>query len=192
MGLDGPYLFLLMKEFDTVEILFGVAICIGSASSLIMYPLGLKVIKFLRGPMNTMLMALSVTVVKYTVYKFSPTLYLIIVMQVTSGINISLFNLSVMTHTEKIASKDIKASMFGIVNALMFGAGIMLANIAGGRLYQDWGIKNMFLSAGVFNGFWALLVLLFITLTRKQNFPEESHQVFLSQERVDDLPVEEI
>ena len=186
IGLDECFLLFLLKEMDSPNILFGLTMTVASLSCLVMYPTGSKFEGLIGGPINTMGFAMVCTLIKFGIYKFATSPYLIPVAQILNGFNVGVFNLSALNYTEQISTKDILTSMYGIVNALIFGLGILLANVIGGLMYQHYGVKNLYGCAAVLSGLCAIPVFSFSIYTKKKSsrpkYPknderEESHEL---------------
>ena len=168
IGCHVSFLFTLMKTFSPPDILFGITSCVASASALIFYTSASKIIKKLGGPLPTMGFALFFSIVRYGTYGFTPYVYLLTVVQIIMGMAVSVFNVAMMLNTEAIAPEEIRSSMFGITNAVLFGVAGVTSNVVGGIVTEAYGIKVLFQGVAFLCAIWTVLIFFHVLYDRRR------------------------
>lgn len=137
---------------------------VGSSSSMIMYPFSSKVIKLLRGPTQGIIVALSTYFVRYMIMSYTRDYSVMLVVNASHGLCYALAWSSMMEHLHTIVTPEIKLTTFMLLSAIHFGVCGLVANIAGGKLYDLYGGPVLFRGAAIMCGVCAVLMLIHRTM----------------------------
>ena len=110
------YLFLIMKDkMHSSKTIMGLSILIGSFSQICMFPLAHKVIHFLKGPINCIIISIFTYGVRLLIISYVTNPFLVFPMQLLHGVCDALFWVAAIQHTQDISPKDIRVTMYTII-----------------------------------------------------------------------------
>jgi PPP family 3-phenylpropionic acid transporter len=102
------------------------------------------------GTKRLMVLALGLTVVRWTILASTAALGWLIAAQLLHAASFGLFHVSAVTHTHKLVPPELRATGQGLYSSLSFGLGLTVATYLAGALYEGVGAPLLFAgSAGV-------------------------------------------
>lgn len=157
---------LLIKDIipDAPKSKRSLMLVIGSISNLIMFPFTSNLIKLLRGPTQGIIVALSAYFVRYMIMSFTRNFTLLLAVNALHGFCFALAWSSMMEHLHKIVPAELKLTMFMLLSAVHFGICGLIANIAGGKLYDLYGGQLLFRGTGIMCAVWIAVMVLYHTM----------------------------
>ena len=80
--------------------------------------------------------------------------WLLPLLQMLHGLGFGLFMISCIHHIKGCFEPEIRTRMYSVFNALKSGVGVIIANMAGGKIYKDFNARTLFLLASLFVFTW--------------------------------------
>ncbi|XP_066921455.1 uncharacterized transporter YwbF-like [Clytia hemisphaerica] len=143
-GLMIGFFYLYMKrELSSSNTVMGVSIAFGNLGELFMFPVSYKLIKMV-GTIPCLISGIFAYFLRYIFLSIITDPWLSLPIQLLNAFCFALFIAAAIEHVVKISPKEICTTMVSIVNALKFGFGILVANMAGGATYDSYGGRMLF------------------------------------------------
>ena len=175
IGVATNYVAILLRELNAPDILMGLTFVSGAVSAFIFYSISTKIVNFVGGTFQMILVSCISNVIRFSIFGYAKSPYAIVAIQLLHPFTFSLSVVAAVLHVKQISPPQIANSMFGIINGLLYGAGLTIANILGGFVYEDYGGRTLFKSAMIFSGFWGTLVFIFIICSKKLCYIKKDH-----------------
>jgi PPP family 3-phenylpropionic acid transporter len=156
------YLFILLKEINTPNLIMGLSIVAGAISAMQFLYFLEKIIRIVGGTLNMLFIACLSWGIRLLLTSYIHNPYLILPIQLFQGIGFGLFLGAGVTHIKAIASQEIYSSMYGVFYGLFFGAGMIIANVTGGIILSQYGIRWLFVVASLIAFSWSICMLFYI------------------------------
>ena len=125
------YLFILIKEINSSNVIMGLAILTGALSAIIVLYFLEKIIKVLGGTMEALFVGCFSWSIRLLLTSFIENPYLNFPLQLFQAFGFALFLGAGVTHVKLIAPRDIYTSMYGLFNVLFYGMGMIIVNVTG-------------------------------------------------------------
>lgn len=137
------------------------AFVIATAAEVLIFPINAKIIDMCRGTSIPLILGIFSYFVRFLVMSYTDELWLQLFMQVLHGVGFALHWSAMMEYLNRVTPKEIFFTMFLIFQSIMFGAAAVVANIAGGVLYEKYGGKVLFRGKAILCGGWCLVIALY-------------------------------
>ena len=112
------FLFLYLKELHAPTLLFGFSVSLYVVSSVTVFVLSTKVIRFLRGPMNAMCFSFFAWALRFLCTALLTNPFGIFAVDISHGFTYSLFRIASLQYIKETTNEKIVTTMCGIVNAI--------------------------------------------------------------------------
>ena len=156
------FLYLRLRELNTMPLLFGLQACIVAISGSIFSYFSTKIINILGGTVNTMCFSCFAWSFRFLCVSFLTNPYYIFPIETLHGLTSSLFLNSAFVHLSEISDPSILTVMTGKLNSLYVQLGSLIANMVGGKLYYVFGGHNLFLLSSALYGVWGVVILSYV------------------------------
>lgn len=158
------FLFLFLKELHAPTLLFGFSISLNSVSAITVYLLSSEIIKVLGGAKNAMTFSTFAWSLRFlcTAYLVNP--FYILAIDIFHGFTYSLFRVASLEFVKETTDARIFTSMCGVLNSIYLCLSFLVANVVGGKLYQAFGARKMFLGASIVCFVWTVSNILWVLL----------------------------
>uniref|UniRef100_A0A146KKX9 Major facilitator superfamily domain-containing protein 6 n=1 Tax=Lygus hesperus TaxID=30085 RepID=A0A146KKX9_LYGHE len=132
-----------------VRTLNGLAICVQCYFGEIpFYILSGRMISKL-GHSNCMSLVLLGFGLRFTAYYFLKNPWWILPLEILNGLTFATLNSAMVTYANALAPAGTEATVQGIVSAAFEGIGVSLGAFMGSQVIRSWGVRSLFLAAGL-------------------------------------------
>jgi len=150
---------------------------VASFSNLVLFPFTSKIIKLIGGPCHGLILSQCAYFVRFLVMSYTTSFALMIAIQSIHGICFALAWASFMEYLHKITPKEITITMFMLLSSIHFGVMGVIGNIVGGKVYQHYDGRRLFMGAGIISGLWALVLVLYHGTRYMKNSTPDTYPV---------------
>lgn len=165
-GILFTFLFIYLKELNAPTMLFGLSISFNSISAVLVYGVSGKFIRFLGGPKNALCVSCFAWAVRCFITSLLVDPYYVLVLDIFHGFTYSLSKVSALENIIETAPKNIFTTLCGINNLLFISCGFLIASMGGGKLYQMFGAKKLYLGTSYVGFAWGCINIFYL-LVRK-------------------------
>lgn len=152
---------LLKDVTDANDTKISLAFVIATVAEVFMFPFNAKIIVMCRGTSIPLMLGIFSYFVRFLVMSYTDKLCLQLFVQVLHGVGFALHWSAMMEYLHRVTPKEIILTMFLIFQSIQFGAAAVVANVAGGGLYQTYGGKRLFRGKAILCGGWCLIMALY-------------------------------
>ena len=171
------FLFLYLKHLNAPTLLLGFANSMNLVSSVIVYILSERIINFMRGPYNAMCFSCFMWGLRFISTSSLVNPFYIFIIDIFHGFTFSLFRVACLKHVKETTNQTIFTTMCGIVNSLYLCVSFCLANVVGGKLYDEFGARNLYRGAAVVCFVWTFIGIVYALLKNKFQKSKEYEQL---------------
>ena len=158
----------LNDELQASKTFVGLCYSLSAATSTLFFPFASFIIEKIGGTKVGIQMAIFACVIRFLVMTYIKVKWLVLPVQVMYGISYAIYMTAAAEHTQMISSKEISATMFGIVSSVYVSFGALFGNIVGGIVYDIYGGRGLTMgSALVFLG-WFLIAFTYDRMKTKK------------------------
>ena len=158
------FLFILLRDINCPNIVMGLSIVVGAASSAIFIKLCENFIKVLGGTIRVLCLGCFSWAIRFILFAYLENPWVVLPIQLLQGFGYGLFIASSVVHIKQISSPEIYTSMYAIFNSLFFGTGAILGNVLGGALLMKFGIRTLFLGTSIAGFIWTFVMLVYLVV----------------------------
>ena len=123
------------------------------------------------GPGETLLLAYGLLVVTYLGYAAAPNPYALLACAVLRGIGYGLFYVGTIRFLNERAPAEWSATVQGIMNATAYGLGQLITRPLGGRIYDLFGPRVLYLFCATMVSSAAIIMAVMVQLGRSNRVP---------------------
>ena len=150
------FTFLRLKEMNAPSLVYGLNISAGSLTSGLFFFAGKYIINILGGTWPAMICGIFAYFFRFLAIAYTENPWLIPLIQTLQSFCFGLFLTATILHIKNITLPDIRTTLYSIMNSLHFSVGVIIANVLGGKLYEKYGGKKLFLLASIAALIWAI------------------------------------
>ena len=101
--------------------------------------------------------------------------WLLPLLQMLHGLGFGLFMISCIHHIKDCFEPEIRTTIYSVFNTLQSGVGVIIVNIAAGKIYKDFNARTLFLLASLFALTWSMFIVVYnLTKNFFKLFPKRS------------------
>ncbi|BES96333.1 Nucleoside H+ symporter [Nesidiocoris tenuis] len=112
---------------------------------------------------------------RFTLYYFLTSAWWILPIETLNGITYAILYSTMMTYANAFAPPGAEATVQGIVSAFFEGIGVCLGSFLGGYFIDTWGIRQLFLIAGLFSVVLAIMHTTFHAFWDNEGSPKKTY-----------------
>ena len=150
------FTFLLLREMNAPSIIYGLNMAVAALASASFFFAGRYIIDKLGGTWPAMIASVFAYFIRFIAIASVENPWLLPLIQTLQSFCYGLFLTAAVLHIKNIARPEIRTTMYAIMNSLHFGVGIIIANTLGGKLYKNYGGKNLFIIASMTALMWTI------------------------------------
>ena len=160
-GLMIGFFFLYMdQELNSSKTIMGLSMAFGNLGEIFIFPVSYKLIKMV-GTIPCLISGIFAYFLQYIFLSIITNSWLTLPIQLLNAFCFALFIAAAIEHVVRISPKEICTTMVSIVNALKFGFGILVANMAGGTTYDSYGGRMLFQGTAYICLAWTGLMIIY-------------------------------
>ena len=160
-GLMIGFFFLYMdQELNSSKTIMGLSMAFGNLGEIFIFPVSYKLIKMV-GTIPCLISGIFAYFLRYIFLSIITNPWLTLPIQLLNAFCFALFVAAAIEHVVRISPKEICTTMVSIVNALKFGFGILIANMAGGATYDSYGGRVLFKGMAYICLAWTGLMIIY-------------------------------
>lgn len=166
---------LLVKDIDAPNIITGISFAVSGIATMLAYFFGERMITILRGTWNSLFLCFFSYFVRFLAMYYLQNPWLLPLLQMLHGLGFGLFMISCIHHIKDCFEPEIRTTIYSVFNTLQSGVGVIIVNIAAGKIYKDFNARTLFLLASLFALTWSMFIVVY-NLTKKffKLFPKRS------------------
>jgi len=164
---------IFLKELNATKSLTGATFSISSAAEIIIFPFSSKLINLLGGTYKCICLSIFSYAIRFFIYYVSTSPWHVFAAQLLQAFSFGLFWAASMEYTFSISTNKISQSMFSLVNIIFFMVSAVIANFAGGILYDVIGGRMLFLSMAILCFCWGVVLILFYIFVERHKIEGE-------------------
>ena len=163
------FTFLRLKEMNAPSLVYGLNIAAGSLTSGMFFFAGKYIINILGGTWPAMICGIFAYFFRFLAIAYTENPWFIPLIQTLQSFCFGLFLTATILHIKNITLPDIRTTLYSIMNSLHFSVGVIIANMSGGKLYEKYGGKKLFLLASIAALIWAIVATFYFLMFVKFN-----------------------
>ena len=164
------FTFFRLKEMKAPSLIYGFNMAVAVLASAAFFIASDFIIVKVGGNWPAMIICVFAYFVRFLAIASVENPCFIPLIQLLQAFCYGLFLTAAVLHVKSIARPDIRTTLYTILNSLHFGVGIIIANTLGGKLYKDYGARNLFLIASLTALVWAIIAILYSIIFVKFKF----------------------
>ena len=150
------FLFLFMDDnMNASKIAMGLGITTSNIAEVFMFPFANYFIKKF-GDMECLIFSIFTNTIRFVILAFITNPWLVLPVQLLHSTGWALFYAAMIHIAHRISPPEIATTMFGIVTGASIGSNL-LANLAGGFVYENYGGKTLFLVFAAITFIWGVI-----------------------------------
>lgn len=158
------YLFMLMHDvIKGPKVVILLANLTARLSEVVFFLLADEITKRLSGALNIITLAVFSYFIQFALLIFVSNPWLIIPLQLLSGISYALFWYGAMEYTQSIAALDVFVTVYSIISSLYFNVGGFLATLLATYAFSN-DIASLFLASCYVLGVWFLVLISYFNI----------------------------
>ena len=164
------FTFLRLKEMNAPSLIYGLNMAVAALASAAFFIFGDLIIVKVGGNWPAMIACVFAYFIRFLAIASVENPWFIPLIQLLQAFCYGLFLTAAVLHVKSIARPEIRTTLYTIMNSLHFGVGIIIANTLGGKLYKDYGARNLFLIASLTALVWTIISILYFIIFVKFKF----------------------
>jgi PPP family 3-phenylpropionic acid transporter len=145
---SNSYLFAYMQEIGAPERIMGLALTLGTVAEVPIFFFGNRLIRRFK-PFGLMLIAMTLTGARLTLFAVSGTPEFVLFLQFLSGLSFPMVWLAGVAYADEHAPPGMGATAQGLFSAMLFGFGSAVGGFTAGTLLDRLGGQGMFVAFGL-------------------------------------------
>jgi len=151
---------LVQNEMLKTKTEMTMVVIVATLSETLMFPFTSKIIKILGSCQAAIIIGTASYAVRFLIMSRSDVYFpMFVSVQCLSSLGFALSWAAMMEHLHNISTKEISLTMNAIMMTLYFSLSNLAANMIGGRVYQIYGGRKLFLVVSILCSFWTLLMI---------------------------------
>ena len=159
------FVFPYLKDLHAPTLLLGFSMSANAVSSVTVFVISAKIIRFLRGPMNAMCFSCLVWAIRFLLLTLLTNPFGIFALDLFHGFTFPLFMSASFQYIKETTNEKIVTTMCGIFNSLYLCCSFLIANLIGGYLYEVYGGKMLFFGTSSVCSLWVIINVVYILVT---------------------------
>lgn len=173
------FTYLRMKEMfkrSSTEMTY--VFILANGVEVILYPFALKLIKVLGGPLNSIILAIFSNFLRFLVMSSDISFDIFVAVQLLNALSFALSVSAFMEYIHAVSPPEINMTMNAIMMIILRGAGGLVGNMFGGKIYEIYGSQKLFFGVSQVCLGWSMLMVVYYCCTKikdwkKRNTPVE-------------------
>lgn len=158
------YLFMLMHDvIEGPKVVILLANLTARLSEVVFFLLADEITKRLSGALNIITLAVFSYFIQFALLIFVSNPWLIIPLQLLSGLSYALFWYGAMEYTQSIAALDVYVTVYSIISSLYYNVGGFLATLLATYAFSN-DIASLFLASCYVLGVWFLVLISYFNI----------------------------
>ena len=152
----------LVTEIDAPSIINGLSFAVSGIAAMLAYVFGTWMINFVHGTWNSLFLCFFSYFFRFLAMYYLRNPWLIPLLQIFHGLGYGLFMITCINHIKDCFEPAIRTTMYSVFNTLHTGVGVIIVNIAAGKIYKDFNARILFLMASLLALMWCMFLLIYI------------------------------
>lgn len=152
----------LVTDIDAPSIINGLSFAVSGIATMLAYVFGTWLIKVVHGTWNSLFLCFCSYFIRFLAMYYLRNPWLIPLLQIFHGLGYGLFMITCINHIKNCFEPAIRTTMYSVFNTLHMGVGVIIVNIAAGKIYKDFNARILFLMASSLALMWSIFLLVYI------------------------------
>lgn len=152
----------LVTEIDAPSIINGLSFAVSGIATAIAYVFGTWIINIVHGTWNSLFLCFFSYFIRFLAMYYLRNPWLMPLLQIFHGFGYGLFMITCINHIKDCFEPAIRTTMYSVFNTLHTGVGVIIVNIAAGKIYKEFNARILFLMASLLALMWSTFLLIFI------------------------------
>lgn len=167
-GLYFSFSFLLLNGIHASHSLLGTSMLVNGLSACIFYGLSQRLTDFIGGPLPGFVLSFFVWTIRSLSLALMTNPKYVLLVNLLNGLTNSVFVCSYMEYIKDKFPKNIYTSICGIAVMLYNGGAEVVSYTLGGKLYQEYGGKKLFIGSSIVSALFTIITLVYACHERYQ------------------------
>ena len=156
------FLFMIMKdEMNSSKTAMGIVYLVGSLAEIFIYPFSQRLIAMFGGTVVCLEIGIFTRCIILLVISYIKNPWMVLLPQVFFGASKSLFHAAKLEYTVGISSEEVYITTFAIITSLEWGVAGLVANMAGGVMYNDYNGPVLFRYTAMLGFAWLIVCFIY-------------------------------